>query len=281
MAWKAQHRLHARYRHLTAKGKCQTGSRDRRQSRTLGIHLGDRGPGRDTNATSTVSSGVANRDASRHLRNIGAASVVVEGHTDRRTLENRYAAGFRARPAQLANRDASRHLRNIGAASVVVEGHTDRRTLENRYAAGFRAWARRWESDPVAAQKVDHSEGLMAGLPKRRQSLGSARRMLKVDQVHVLRAQSAGRRPLSQRQVAKELGISRLTVKKYLREALPIRLAKSDRPGPAGLGKCRRHASKALLTASAGWTAGKQQLTATRLHQLLGGGRAPASASPS
>jgi DNA-binding transcriptional regulator LsrR (DeoR family) len=46
--------------------------------------------------------------------------------------------------------------------------------------------------------------------------------MLKVDQVHVLRHNVLveGR---SQRQVGKELGISRLTVKKYLTEAVPIR----------------------------------------------------------
>jgi predicted transcriptional regulator len=46
--------------------------------------------------------------------------------------------------------------------------------------------------------------------------------MLKVDQVHVLRHKVLVE-GCSQRQVAKELGISRRTVKKYLREALPRR----------------------------------------------------------
>ena len=70
----------------------------------------------------------------------------------------------------------------------------------------------------------------MAGLPKRelRSPLGG---MLKVDQVHVLRHKVLveGR---SQRQVAKELGISRLTVKKYLTEAVPIRRETKPRARP-------------------------------------------------
>ena len=55
--------------------------------------------------------------------------------------------------------------------------------------------------------------------------------MLKVDQVHVLRHKVLveGR---SQRQVAKELGISRLTVKRYLTEAVPIRRETKPRARP-------------------------------------------------
>ena len=41
IAWKAQHRLHARYRTLTARGEKQTTGRDGRRARTLGLHLGD------------------------------------------------------------------------------------------------------------------------------------------------------------------------------------------------------------------------------------------------
>jgi transposase len=90
--------------------------------------------------------------------------------------------------------------------------------------------------------------------------------MLKVDQVHVLRHKVLveGR---SQRQVAKELGISRLTVKKYLTETVPIRRETQPRGRPVW-GKVGARLT-ALLTASAEWTGGKQQLTATRLHELL------------
>jgi transposase len=90
--------------------------------------------------------------------------------------------------------------------------------------------------------------------------------MLKVDQVHVLRHKVLveGR---SQRQVAKELGISRLTVKKYLTEAVPLRRETKPRARPVWDTVAPR--LEALLTASSAWTAGKQQLTATRLHELL------------
>ena len=71
----------------------------------------------------------------------------------------------------------------------------------------------------------------------------------------------------SQRQVAKELGISRLTVRKYLTQAVPMRRETKPRARPVwdrvGTGL------DALLAESPQWTAGKQQLTATRLHALL------------
>jgi len=87
-----------------------------------------------------------------------------------------------------------------------------------------------------------------------------------VDQVHVLRHKVLveGR---SQRQVAKELGISRLTVKKYLTDAVPIRRETAPRVRPVWTKVGAR--IEALLTASAAWTGAKQQLTATRLHALL------------
>jgi transposase len=90
--------------------------------------------------------------------------------------------------------------------------------------------------------------------------------MLKVDQVHVLRHKVLveGR---SQRQVAKELGISRLTVRKYLTEAIPIRRETKPRRRPVWAPVKAR--LEALLAESPQWTGGKQQLTATRLHQLL------------
>ena len=118
-------------------------------------------------------------------------------------------------------------------------------------------WTRRPESDPP--------EGLIGGLPKR-QASGSARRMLKVDQVHVIRHQVLveGR---SQRQVAKARGISRLTVRKYLETAVPSRTEPAPRPRPVWDAVGPR--LEALLAESVQWTGGKQRLTATRLHELL------------
>jgi transposase len=90
--------------------------------------------------------------------------------------------------------------------------------------------------------------------------------MLKVDQVHVIRHKVLveGR---SQRQIAKEFGISRVTVRKYVEEAVPIRKESAPRARPVWEKVSAR--VDALLAESAGWTGGKQQLTATRLHELL------------
>jgi transposase len=90
--------------------------------------------------------------------------------------------------------------------------------------------------------------------------------MLKVDQVHVIRHKVLvdGR---SQRQVAKEFGISRVTVRKYVEEAVPFRKEAERRPRPVWDAVGPR--IEALLAESAQWTGGKQQLTATRLHELL------------
>jgi transposase len=90
--------------------------------------------------------------------------------------------------------------------------------------------------------------------------------MLKVDQVHVIRHKVLveGR---SQRQIAKEFGISRVTVRKYVEEAVPIRKELAPRARPVWEKVNAR--VDALLAESAGWTGGKQQLTATRLHELL------------
>ena len=87
-----------------------------------------------------------------------------------------------------------------------------------------------------------------------------------MDQVHVLRHKVLveGR---SRRQVAKELGISRRTVRKYLTDAVPIRRESQPRARPVWTKVGAR--IEALLGASPAWTGGKQQLTATRLHGLL------------
>jgi transposase len=90
--------------------------------------------------------------------------------------------------------------------------------------------------------------------------------MLRVDQVHVIRHKVLveGR---SQRQVAKEFGISRVTVRKYLEESIPVRKEAGPRARPVW--EKVRARIEALLKESGQWTAGKQQLTATRLHELL------------
>lgn len=92
--------------------------------------------------------------------------------------------------------------------------------------------------------------------------------MLKVDQVHVIRHQVLveGR---SQRQVAKEFGISRVTVRKYVEGAVPVRKETAPRTRPVWETVGPR--IEALLAESGQWTVGKQQLTATRLHELLVG----------
>jgi transposase len=90
--------------------------------------------------------------------------------------------------------------------------------------------------------------------------------MLRVDQVYVVRHKVLveGR---SQRHVAKELGIARETVRRYLAEAIPIR--KETQPRPRPVWEAVRPRLEALLAESGQWTGGKQRLTATRLHELL------------
>ena len=90
--------------------------------------------------------------------------------------------------------------------------------------------------------------------------------MLKVDQVHVIRHKVLveGR---SQRRIAKEFGISRVTVRKYVEQSVPGRTEGAPRPRPVWDAVGPR--LEALLTESARWTGAKQRLTATRLHELL------------
>jgi transposase len=88
-----------------------------------------------------------------------------------------------------------------------------------------------------------------------------------VDQVHVARHKVLveGR---SVRSVAREMGISRNTVDRYLGElAAPRREEKARRPRPVWERVHDRIA--AILTESPRWTGGKQRLTATRLHEML------------
>jgi transposase len=70
----------------------------------------------------------------------------------------------------------------------------------------------------------------------------------------------------TQRQVARELSISRVTVKKYLTQTAPTYdAAGRGRPVWEKVGP----RIEALLAESTAWTGGKQRLTATRLHQML------------
>jgi transposase len=89
-----------------------------------------------------------------------------------------------------------------------------------------------------------------------------------MDQVHIVRHKVLveGR---AQRAVARELGLSRVTVKKYLTQAVPAPYDASRRRRPVWEKVGPR--IDALLTTAKDWTGGKQQLTATRLHELLVG----------
>src|SRR5690606_7490038 len=92
-------------------------------------------------------------------------------------------------------------------------------------------------------------------------------RMLRMDQVqvirHMVRAQGV---PI--RRVARELGISRNTVRRYLEEGTPVGERRpSSRPKPVQDAVAPR--IEALLAESSRWTAGKQRLTAARVHGLL------------
>ena len=88
-----------------------------------------------------------------------------------------------------------------------------------------------------------------------------------MDQVHVVRHKVLveGR---TQRAVARELGLSRTTVGKYVDQAAPVRKAEA-RPRPRPVWDKVGPRVQALLGASLQWTGGKQRLTATRLHAIL------------
>src|SRR5215218_5538831 len=91
-------------------------------------------------------------------------------------------------------------------------------------------------------------------------------RMLRMDQVHVVRHKVLveGR---SQRAVARELGLARVTVRKYLDQAIAVRRATVTRSRPVWDAVGPR--VEAMLAESVQWTGGKQRLTATRLHEML------------
>jgi hypothetical protein len=87
--------------------------------------------------------------------------------------------------------------------------------------------------------------------------------MLRVDQVHVVRHKVLVE-GCSQRQVARELGIARETVRKYLAESIPLR--KETQARARLVWEAVRTRVEQLPAESPQWTGGKQRLTATRLH---------------
>jgi transposase len=92
--------------------------------------------------------------------------------------------------------------------------------------------------------------------------------MLRMDQVHVIRHKVLVEK-LSVRRVAREMKVSRNTVRRYLGEPEP-----KYGPRPPGKTPVRDAVLpriEALLTEAPRWTAGKQRLTATRLHAMLVG----------
>ncbi|HEY2682822.1 MAG TPA: IS21 family transposase [Steroidobacteraceae bacterium] len=87
-----------------------------------------------------------------------------------------------------------------------------------------------------------------------------------MDQVHVVRHKVLveGR---SVRRVAREMGISRNTVRRYVELPEPVRVETATRGRPVRDLVGPR--VEALLAESPRWTGGKQRLTATRLHEML------------
>ena len=104
----------------------------------------------------------------------------------------------------------------------------------------------------------------MAGCPK--PELRVRWRVLRVDQVHVIRHKVlvAGR---SQRQAAKELSLFRLTVRKYLQQAVPVRHEAQPRARPEW--DAVRADWRPCWRSRRARRGGKQKLTAARLHALL------------
>jgi transposase len=90
--------------------------------------------------------------------------------------------------------------------------------------------------------------------------------MLRMDQVHVIRHKVLVE-GLSARRVAREMGVSRNTVQRYLAQAAPTRVERHPRGRPVWEKAGAR--LQALLAESPKWTGGKQRLTAARLHRML------------
>lgn len=96
--------------------------------------------------------------------------------------------------------------------------------------------------------------------------------MLRMDQVHVIADASVRRHKVlvegqSVRRVAREMDLSRVTVRKYLQSSQPQRVETAPRPKPA-----RDKVAPRIDQLLEEWqtrTTAKQRLTATRLHRQL------------
>ena len=91
IAWKAQHRLHARYRKLLGRGKCQQQVVTAVGRELLGFIWAIGVAVEADSGRAPSIGGVAEHETSRTT----AATVAVEGHTERRILERpmRQASG--------------------------------------------------------------------------------------------------------------------------------------------------------------------------------------------
>src|SRR4051812_23118593 len=90
--------------------------------------------------------------------------------------------------------------------------------------------------------------------------------MLAMDQVAVVRHRVLVE-GASRREVARALGVSRNTVRRYLAGAPVGKRPPTSRKRPA-LERARER-MEALLAEAPRWTGGKQQLTAQQLHRML------------
>ena len=98
-----------------------------------------------------------------------------------------------------------------------------------------------------------------------------------MDQVYVVRHKVLVE-GLSERRVARELGISRATVKRYASGAPPGERRVVARASPVSDEIVARVES--ILQDAPQWTGGKQRLTAARVHDLLASVHAPKSVRP-
>ena len=87
-----------------------------------------------------------------------------------------------------------------------------------------------------------------------------------MDQVHVVRHKVLVE-GVSVRRVAREMGVSRNTIRRYLDLPAPVYGPRQAQPKPVMEMVGPR--IEALLADSPRWTGGKQRLTASRLHQML------------
>jgi transposase len=90
--------------------------------------------------------------------------------------------------------------------------------------------------------------------------------MLGMDEVTVIRHRVLVQ-GVSRRAIAKELGVSRNTVRRYLAGASAGERKPVERPRPVSE-RCKTRLEELLETAPR-WTQGKQRLTATQLHRML------------